>query len=35
MVNEGRQKANHNARSIGENVEPGAVKFEAKAPKDL
>jgi len=34
-VNEGRQKANHNARSIGENVEPGAVKFEAKAPKDL
>jgi len=31
----GRLKANHNARSFGANVEPGSLKFEAKAPKDV
>uniref|UniRef100_UPI00406D524D Photosystem I reaction center subunit II n=1 Tax=Euglena gracilis TaxID=3039 RepID=UPI00406D524D len=34
-VNAGRQQANHNARSIGENVEPASVKFSGSTPKDL
>jgi photosystem I subunit 2 len=34
-VNEGREKANHNPRSIGKNVEPASVKFTGTTPKEL
>lgn len=34
-VNEGREKVNHNARRIGENVEPAKVKFSGKAPYEV
>lgn len=34
-VNEGREKANYNARSIGENVDPAKVKFSGKAPYEV
>ncbi len=33
-VNEGREKVNHNPRSIGENVEPAKVKFSGKTAYD-
>lgn len=33
-VNAGREKANHNPRSIGENVDPAKVKFSGKTPYD-
>ncbi|NJN30479.1 MAG: Photosystem I reaction center subunit II [Synechococcales cyanobacterium RM1_1_8] len=34
-VNEGREKVNHNARSIGENPQPATVKFSGKEPYEV
>jgi len=34
-VNEGREKVNHNARRIGENVDPSKVKFSGKDPYEV